>query len=373
MKPRRHFRPLMLLVAILFTSTLIPLDAAASDEKGDRTLGKKGQIHFDFPEALQAKAEVNVSSKLIGIFANATSGAKSEFVELVEMLEGIYVRTYDTASIDVEKVVSHYKNKLKQEQWDVLVKLNEEGKAVQVSLLSDADSVRGIFIIVASDPSEEVLFVNIFGNMDSGRIGELLGNLDGFGLGDDVDMHQVAEKIKKELSTGDAPGPALEKDSPNSTNVQEHVSDESQTEKSLVYPERGSMQHLKKFGWNDEGFEHLARFDALLETDAEAARAAIAKVAEIRFGEHALADEWSELFFRLYRDKKGSLLELKRYFELEIQLMSDSDSEKNAEVIEEMQSGMKQFESMIELLRSLGRDAATVEGDFNFQFTQSGD
>lgn len=94
------------------------------------------RIFFNLPALPEAKVEVNLSGKLIGLFTKSAAKTQPEFAELMDMLDGIYVRAYNTTSIDAQKVVNPYKNKLKQGQWDVLVKFNGEGETVQVSLLS---------------------------------------------------------------------------------------------------------------------------------------------------------------------------------------------------------------------------------------------
>ncbi len=122
-------------------------------------------------------------------------------------------------------------------------------------------------------------------------------------------------------------------------------------------------------GWNDEVLQHLVMFQSLLSTDIEAAHTKIAEIAKIRFGSHPLTDEWSELFFRLYRDRKGHVLDVKRYWELEIQLLSDIDSETYAKGIQEYQLGMKQIDLLIKMIESQGGDPEATEADFNFNFS----
>ncbi len=125
---------------------------------------------------------------------------------------------------------------------------------------------------------------------------------------------------------------------------------------------------LKNHGWNDEALQSLAVFQSLLAIDIEAARAEISKISKIRFGSHPLTDEWSELFFRLYRDKKGNVLDVRRYFELETQLLSDVDAETYAEGIQEYQVALKQIDLLIEMIRSQGGALETAEADFDFDF-----
>jgi hypothetical protein len=123
------------------------------------------------------------------------------------------------------------------------------------------------------------------------------------------------------------------------------------------------------YGWSSEAVQRLTAFQSLLSADIEAAHATIAEIAKIRFGSHPLADEWSELFFRLYRDRKGSILDVKRYWELELQLLSDLDAKTYAKAIQEGQLGMKQIDLLIKMIESQGGDPETTEADFDFNFS----
>ena len=123
------------------------------------------------------------------------------------------------------------------------------------------------------------------------------------------------------------------------------------------------------YGWSNEALQHLTAFQSLLSTDSEAAHATSAEITKIRFGSHPLADEWSELFFRLYRDKKGLILDVKRYWELEFQLLSDLDAETYTKEKQEYQLGMKQIDLLIKMIESQGGDPETTEVDFDFNFS----
>ena len=127
-----------------------------------------------------------------------------------------------------------------------------------------------------------------------------------------------------------------------------------------------NIKAAEDHGWSNEALQHIATFQSLLLTDIEAAHATIAEIAKIRFGSHPLADEWSELFFRLYRDKKGLILDVKRYWELEFQLLSNLDAETYAKEKQEYQLAMKQIDLLIKMIESQGGDPGTTEVDFDF-------
>ncbi|MXV75886.1 DUF4252 domain-containing protein, partial [Candidatus Poribacteria bacterium] len=144
---------------------------------------EKGLILFDFPEPLTAKVEVNLPAKLINLVTKSVSD-QPEVVELIQMLDGIYVRTYDRGTIDEKKLVNYFQDSVKKDQWELLVKIQENNETVEIHLLFDEDKVYGIFAIVIAKRSGEATFVNIVGEIAPERVEELLGNLSNFGAVD---------------------------------------------------------------------------------------------------------------------------------------------------------------------------------------------
>ena len=181
MKLQKHFIRLFTLLFSVVSLTLMH-SAIAQQKKSDKT-DRKGLILFDFPEPLEAKVEVNLTAKLINLVTKSVSN-QLEIVELIQMLDGIYVRTYDRVTIDEKKLVNYFQQRLKEEKWEVLVKIKENSEIVEISLLFDEDMVYGIFVIVIPDTSGEATFVNIVGEIAPEQIEELLGNLSNFGAVD---------------------------------------------------------------------------------------------------------------------------------------------------------------------------------------------
>ena len=184
------------------------------------------------------------------------------------------------------------------------------------------------------------------------------------------------------FNPSNASGPNPQQNHTHKSNTHNSTDDDSRLEADLQTPEsRENPQQMPQrvgdrnakaaedHGWSDEALQHITAFQSLLSTDIEAAHATIAEIAKIRFGSHPLADEWSELFFCLCRDRKGHILDVKRYWELEIQLLSDLDAKMYAKGIQEYQLGMKQIDLLIKMIESQGGDPKTIEADFDFNFS----
>ena len=114
------------------------------------------------------------------------------------MLDGIYVRTYDRVTIDEQELVDYFQRRLKEDNWEILVKIKEESEVVEISLLFDEDMVYGIFVIVIPETSGEATFVNIVGEIAPERIEDLLGNLSNFGAMD-IDVGEALKAQAKPI------------------------------------------------------------------------------------------------------------------------------------------------------------------------------
>ena len=184
-------------VLFIFMGIMTSDEAFAEAQKENEKI--KGHIAFDFPNALEAKVEVNLSSKLISLVAKGTK-SEPEVTELLNMLKGVYVRVYENDTTTFNELTRHYEDKLEKEKWEVIAKIKEEGETVQVRILLGEDTIFGLFVMVAGEI--EVTLVNIVGEINPERIGELLANLDNLGLPHienmDIETDDMSKSSKKD-------------------------------------------------------------------------------------------------------------------------------------------------------------------------------
>lgn len=74
-------------------------------------------------------------------------------------------------------------------------------------------------------------------------------------------------------------------------------------------------------------------FKSLEQIDDDVTLSDVSVFAKKQFGDHPLADEWVKRCFQLRRDKKGNATDLRRFAELQIQIMSDVNATKYAQEI----------------------------------------
>ena len=190
----RHISQIAMLAAVLFIFIGIMTSDEAFAEAQKEKEKIKGLIPFDFRNTLEAKVEVNLSGKLISLVAKAAK-PNPEVTELLEMLKGVYVRVYENDTTTFNELTRHYENRLEKEKWEVIAKVKEEGETVQVRILLGEDTILGLFVMVAGET--EVTLVNIVGEINPERIGELLANLDNLGLPHIEDMDIKTDDMSK--------------------------------------------------------------------------------------------------------------------------------------------------------------------------------
>lgn len=92
--------------------------------------------------------------------------------------------------------------------------------------------------------------------------------------------------------------------------------------------------------------EHLDTFRKYLPIDLSVARTELQNVAEKLFGEHALAEEWVSLYFRLSREGTEHLSDLKRVSELEIRMLTDINAQTYAKQIQHHREALEHYDEL---------------------------
>lgn len=118
------------------------------------------------------------------------------------------------------------------------------------------------------------------------------------------------------------------------------------------------------YDWDPEMLKHLAKFQSLHRKDPRAARAKITTVAKICFEDHPLADEWCALYFRLSRNGKGTVSDVKRLSELEIRMFTDLGAKKHDELIQKHRGLIERYDKFVKMLKDAGKNHEVFQVDF---------
>lgn len=128
------------------------------------------------------KVEVNLTAALMGMVSSFAKHSDPEVGEILAGLESIKVRVYqlndkaDKALSTIEDV----SKKLKKDQWQTLVTVNEKNERVRIFSKSTNDVIDGVVVMVVSPDKNggEAVFINIVGEIDPAKISKVTESLD---------------------------------------------------------------------------------------------------------------------------------------------------------------------------------------------------
>lgn len=138
--------------------------------------------------------------------------------------------------------------------------------------------------------------------------------------------------------------------------IEEKTTDSKTTRLNLFGPDDTTEEH----GWNKEAIQYMEEFKAVLKANPIAARPLLSKVANARFGTHPFTDEWKEILFQMARDGRISVRDVKRFFELELEMLIATDPKAYAKGIQALQVALTQFNTIIFMMEKNGTNPNQV-------------
>jgi Domain of unknown function (DUF4252) len=191
----RHpkFEIVFLIVSLLCLST----GAMA----GDLT-GQPGYVDLEFidiPDSAEEIQDIDLGIVLKDVVREAKANDDLEIAELLAMVHSLRLRAYsiDEDSLEMTKdAIAKVSAIMKKDDWDTLMKFKDGSELTTINIKYHNDNMVGLMVVVF-DPDEEVLFVNVVGDLDLGKLMKLAGEFDA----DELEMYlEKVEDIKDERS-----------------------------------------------------------------------------------------------------------------------------------------------------------------------------
>ena len=164
-----------------FAGLLILLAAVAT--AGERDLrALPGYVDLEaigLPDGLEATVEINLPTAMLKFLAGAASTAEGADPEVASVFAGLeHVRILVVplapgAASHVRSKVDQLIGRLERDAWSPVVRVKEVGETVNIFTRMVGDKLAG-FALVVTD-AEELVFINIVGEMDPARMGALIG------------------------------------------------------------------------------------------------------------------------------------------------------------------------------------------------------
>lgn len=120
--------------------------------------------------------EVNIKGALLRMAAAATRHEDPVLADMLLKLRAIQVRTFRYRPALHNQLTSRTEGlsrRLKEQGWETIVRVRDEGENVDMFLRQRGERVQGMMVSVVSPDEQEVVFINIVGEIDPEEVGRL--------------------------------------------------------------------------------------------------------------------------------------------------------------------------------------------------------
>jgi len=156
---------------------LLSLPAMAQE---DELKDLPGYVEFgDLSAAYgEPKITINLGGTMLNFVGMMSSAESPETSELISKLKGIRVQMYamEENADAAKKQFGEVKGNLKSSGWEPIVQINEEDEQVLIYMKMDGGNMEGMTVMVVDE--EEVVFVNIIGQLNPAELGKVMESLD---------------------------------------------------------------------------------------------------------------------------------------------------------------------------------------------------
>jgi hypothetical protein len=162
----------------LFPVILLPLYAQESELKQ-----YPGYVNFDeikVPDKAGEVTEITLGPAMLKLAAMTSENDDEDLTELLAGLHGIQVKSFNIdpdEAAAIQPVMDKIEAKLNHEGWERLIQVKEEDERTIVSIKYDGKKAAGL-LVMHIDPGNEASFVNVVGEIDFTKLGNLGVDLD---------------------------------------------------------------------------------------------------------------------------------------------------------------------------------------------------
>ena len=139
------------------------------------------------------EVDVNLSGAMLKVAAGAMENQDESLGELVANLERVRVQVGTPSDVDASKIartIADAQAKLGSAGWQKILSLEETDEQVSLFALESGDRIAGLTAFVY-DVGEDVVVVNIVGDIDPRTLGRLLANIK------EVDLDELMEAVEQ--------------------------------------------------------------------------------------------------------------------------------------------------------------------------------
>jgi len=165
---------------VMFGVCLIVLSGLAAAQAGTAHPGYFAIEDMGVLAKDDLEVDVNLEGAMLQVAAGAMEQENSDLAEMVSQLERIRVLVGAPESADGAAVTASFNaavSRLETSDWKRIFSVEEEDEQVYIFAREIEGAIAGLTVLV-NDSAEEIVVVNIVGNIDPRVLGRLIANMD---------------------------------------------------------------------------------------------------------------------------------------------------------------------------------------------------
>ncbi len=165
---------------VMFGVCLIALSGLAAAQAGTAHPGYFAIEDMGVLAKDDLVVDVNLEGAMLQVAAGAMEEESSDLAEMVSQLERVRVQVGEPDGADAAAVTASFNaavSRLETSGWKRILSVEEEDEQVYIFAREIEGAIAGLTVLV-NDSGEEIVVVNIVGNIDPRVLGRLIANMD---------------------------------------------------------------------------------------------------------------------------------------------------------------------------------------------------
>lgn len=161
-----------------------------------------GYVDFkiqDIGSGIKPNVQILIEEPMLKLISSASANSKPEFAQVLSLLKLVRVEVTENLEGKASEVRSRFAEQaalLKEKQgWSSLVHVEENDESVDILLKFANNKIAGLALFVQE--ADEVVFINIAGDVEVERLGQVLGKMGGRFMQGNMDLSQFEKMLSK--------------------------------------------------------------------------------------------------------------------------------------------------------------------------------
>ena len=165
---------------VMFGVCLIALSGLAAAQTGAAHPGYFPIEEMGVFAVGDLEVDINIEGMMLEVAAGAMEEESPEIAEMVSQLERVRVQVGSPEGADAAAVTASFNaavSRLETSDWKRILSVEEDEEQVYIFAREMEGAIAGVTVLV-NDSGEEIIVVNIVGNIDPRVLGRLIANMD---------------------------------------------------------------------------------------------------------------------------------------------------------------------------------------------------